>query len=124
MHQVQEAHLAILVAAVAERSRDHGHRSHTPAEEASEQRAGRAPRGAIVDAHVRHAAGVREVGDQRDHVHSALGERIHGFTDDRMLEGHECHALRTPAMAQEGRGDSRGIEAIDEVGAAAHVEWR
>ncbi len=109
---------------VAEAARDQRDLGAACADEAADQVAGGAAGGAVVQADVGRARRVRQVGDQRDHRYPALGQRRDRLAHRRMLERHHRDAVATLAVAQQRGGELMRVEALDEFGAATHVERR
>ena len=119
LEQMQEAHLALLVGAVAEAARDHRDLAGARADEAADQIAGGASGRAVVESDVGDAARIGEVRDQRDGRHAALGQHVDRFAHRRMLERHERDAVDLASVAQQPSREEFGIEALDLVDAAA-----
>ena len=122
LEQMQEAHLALLMGAIAQAAGDHRHLGPARPDESGDELAGGAPGGAVVEADIGGAGRVGDVGDQRDAGDAALGERIDRLAHGRMLQRHEGDAVDLAADAPELMGEQLRLEALDMLDPCAHVE--
>lgn len=117
LEQMQEAHLALLMGAVAQAAGDHRDLGGLATDEACQQVAGRASRRAIVEPDISDAPGVGDVGDQGHRRHAPIRQPVDRLSHRRMLQRHEGDAVDVSPDPPEMLGQQFRLEALDIVAA-------
>ncbi|KAG1073686.1 hypothetical protein G6F40_017459 [Rhizopus arrhizus] len=81
-------------------------------DEARDQVAGRAARGAVVQPHIGRARAVGQIRNQRDRRHALLRQGVDGFPHHRVLQRHEGDAVGALAVLGQRLRQGVGVEAF------------